>query len=347
MVDLAETILQDAGIDPGGSANQVFAAAELQALIPDALETLSRYCYYSTIETYQMESRTGTATSTSASHLVDATEAQFASTDVGKIVYNSTDRTWAQITAYTSTSDITLSKDIFISGEQYEIYNAGCRNKKQINISSISHLTLEPFVEYPIGYRRNYGLFGDILEIDINWVDDTKNTDAYKDALVYVRRPHFLSQLTDFAAAVNLEAGYAAGSTSIILDSLQSSGTIVAGQPVTFASTRGTYHVTADATISGNAATITIFPGLESAISDDCVVTLKNSTLTPHLEELLAQLLAGKAAMSKSRLSIGQNTFGKDNSAQMYDWGRAQESAAIISLKRLMKPVPYVEYSRG
>lgn len=43
IVDDVETRLQDAGIDPGGVANQVFAAAEIQALIPEALAFVSRY----------------------------------------------------------------------------------------------------------------------------------------------------------------------------------------------------------------------------------------------------------------------------------------------------------------
>ena len=38
-----ETLVQDAGVDPSGVANQVFATAELDALIPDALSRISQF----------------------------------------------------------------------------------------------------------------------------------------------------------------------------------------------------------------------------------------------------------------------------------------------------------------
>ncbi len=41
--DLVLQTLIDAGIDPGGSANEVFATAELDAFIPDAVTEVSRY----------------------------------------------------------------------------------------------------------------------------------------------------------------------------------------------------------------------------------------------------------------------------------------------------------------
>jgi len=67
---------------------------------------------------------TGSATETSAGHLVDTTNNQFTSTMVGKRIKNTTDTTYAYITAYNSTSDLTVSPDIFVSGEEYEIKNA-------------------------------------------------------------------------------------------------------------------------------------------------------------------------------------------------------------------------------
>ena len=66
--------------------------------------------------------RTGTASATSANHLVDTGANQFVSADVGRWVYNSTDKTYAQITAYNSVSDVTISADIMASGEGYRIY---------------------------------------------------------------------------------------------------------------------------------------------------------------------------------------------------------------------------------
>ena len=66
--------------------------------------------------------RSGVATALSASHLVDTTKNQFATSDVGKTVYNTTDKTTAVITEYTSPSDVTLDTDIMAKDEGYEIY---------------------------------------------------------------------------------------------------------------------------------------------------------------------------------------------------------------------------------
>lgn len=64
----------------------------------------------------------GSATSTSANHLVDAA-ATFV-TDavvVGDVVSNLTDQTYATVTAINSQTDLTLSADIMISGDTYHI----------------------------------------------------------------------------------------------------------------------------------------------------------------------------------------------------------------------------------
>jgi len=66
--------------------------------------------------------RSGVATATTADHLIDTTKNQFAASDVGKIIYNVTDKTTATITDYTSPSDVTLDADIMADGESYEIY---------------------------------------------------------------------------------------------------------------------------------------------------------------------------------------------------------------------------------
>ena len=68
--------------------------------------------------------RSGMATVTTADHLIDTVKNQFTAKDVGKIIYNSTDKTTATITAYTSPSDVTLDTDIMADGEDYEIYCA-------------------------------------------------------------------------------------------------------------------------------------------------------------------------------------------------------------------------------
>ena len=63
----------------------------------------------------------GSATATTANKLIDST-ANFNSGDhLNKTVYNSTDDTWAEITAIDSTTTVSLDNDIMASGESYEV----------------------------------------------------------------------------------------------------------------------------------------------------------------------------------------------------------------------------------
>lgn len=63
----------------------------------------------------------GTATSTSANKLVDSTANFNSAQHLNKTVYNSTDNTWAEITAIDSTTQVSLDQDIMVSGESYEL----------------------------------------------------------------------------------------------------------------------------------------------------------------------------------------------------------------------------------
>ena len=67
---------------------------------------------------------TGTATSYSASHLVDTSATfQTDNVQVGSIVENDTDSTYAYVTTINSETDLTLSSDIFDTGnEAYTVY---------------------------------------------------------------------------------------------------------------------------------------------------------------------------------------------------------------------------------
>ena len=127
------------------------------------------------------------------------------------------------------------------------------------------------------------------------------------DVHIYFRKRQFISQLTDLLGAVDLIAGYSAGDTSMVVDALQSSGTVKAGQLFTVAGTRGTYRATADVTITSNEATISFFPGLENDVDDNDVVTFKQSTLTPTLEPLFARYVAAKLAINKPGVIIPES----------------------------------------
>ena len=62
----------------------------------------------------------GTADDTEANTLHDA-DGGFAVTDVGKTVHNTTDDTYADVTAFVDSGQLTLNADIFISGENYDL----------------------------------------------------------------------------------------------------------------------------------------------------------------------------------------------------------------------------------
>uniref|UniRef100_A0A6M3KD42 Uncharacterized protein n=4 Tax=viral metagenome TaxID=1070528 RepID=A0A6M3KD42_9ZZZZ len=305
------TILQDTS----GVIYSTATDGEIELTIDDSLREIPRWAPYipSDPDVFQIETRNGTATSDSSGHLVDATNAQFLATDVDKVVFNTTDKTWGIITAWTSTSDVTLNKDLFPDGnEGYMILNKGCTEITQVNIEDIvSRYDVEDGdrIEYPIGTRRNIDdVEGDILTIgiDTSILPDTNTTGVNKDVHIYFRKYHFISQLTTLTGAVNLGAGYSAGDTSMVLDTLQTSGTIMTGQPFTIAGTRGVYTVTADATISTSAATIAFYPGLENDVANDVVVTFKQSTLPASLEPLFCKYVAAKVEMGKANLPVQQ-----------------------------------------
>lgn len=339
--DKIEQLLQDTG-------NATFSTAELDYYIGDAFRESARYAPHLVRVPFKIESRTGTATGTTASALVDATEAQFTSADVGKFVYNTTDKTWAQVTAYVSASQLTLSKDIMAAGEGYKIFNIGCASEFQINIGDVDDYLSIRAVEYPVGERRNWTVEGDILTILVDSVDDSDPADTDSEIIVEVtfNKRHKLSQLTDFAGAVNLEAGYAAGATSMILDALQTSGTIEAGQEFTIAGTRLTYTVTADATITTSAATISFFPGLDSAVLNNAVITFIQSTIPDALEGPLADYVAARAVLNKVPKYIGKSSMGDPVNDYLKTW-REKQSDAVRALNRLAKNVPYLVYPRS
>ena len=84
---------------------------------------------------------TGTATSTTTSKLVD-TAAIFTSAMIGFTVYNSTDNTWATITALDSPTSVSLSANIMASGEVYAIGDASKALTRICVSSGVSAYTL-------------------------------------------------------------------------------------------------------------------------------------------------------------------------------------------------------------
>ena len=129
-----------------GNAN--WTAAEVGIQLEDALRELSGYSPYVTMETYEFETRAGTDTTGTASHLTDTTETQFRATDTNKEVFNVTDRTRAYVIGYTSTSVLGLSADIMDADEEYILYNRDCWDRHQIYLGDIQDYVGRIMVSY-------------------------------------------------------------------------------------------------------------------------------------------------------------------------------------------------------
>ncbi len=334
LVNQVESFLDD-------TSNAIWSASRLDLLLDDALTEVSNYSPYIMRDIYQIESRTGSASSTSSNNLVDATNSQFLSGDVGKVVYNTDDKTWAVITSYSSATQVGLSKDIFTSGEDYEIYNKACWSKKQINIENSDDWLWIVSVEYPVGHKRNWKLHDQnkVLELDVIRVDDTANTDANKDVYVYFARQHKVNPNTDLEGDTN--AVVAVGATSMKVDGLTDADSYIYKDTLftveidaTVGETRQTYRVTADAAISSNAATISFFPSLECALSADDVVNFVGSTLTPEIERQVVQIVIGEAMMSEAVDRIDKvNIGGSAVSNKYYETGERTAEKARARLK--------------
>ena len=333
------TLLDDIQSDLGSNTTD-FTDAILTKKVDEGLDELSQYIPHIVKHTFQLESRTGKATSDTANALVDGTNAHFLSGDTSKVVYNVDDKTWAVVTAYVSTSQLTLSKDIFPDGdENYKMFNAGCKSNNQFNIEDMEsdYLWIHS-LEYPVGIEREVDfIFGDIVNVGIDFVPaDTSDDDTDKNVDVHFAKRQFVSQLTDFAGAVNNGSGYAAGSTSMAIDALQDgTPTIAVGQEFTVAGIRGVYRVTTAVAVASNAATITFFPGLESAAEDDDVITLVQSTLRAHQEELLIELVGANSLLSiPAAFTKGINVGSQRIWARFLEQGQRKKNAVIKRLEK-------------
>lgn len=316
IVDEIEQELQDTG-------NAFWTAAEIGIQLEDALREVAEYDKNELAIIYEFETRTGFDTAGTASKLTDTTETQFRSSDVDKVIFNRTERTFAIVTAFDSTSVLSLSKDIMNDTDAYTMYNRDCWNARQIYIGDIEdyigddHGVLR--VEFKIDEQprqyRNFTVEGNVLTVDYDLtIADSKSDDLASrtvEVRVFFAVRHQVSQLTDLAGAA--AGAESAGATTMDWDGLANSEVIAEDQEFTIASVRGTYRVTAGVTLSGSGATtgngLAFFPPVESAIADDAVITLKDSTLSRSLERIVVELAAARCAKSKAaRLLREANT---------------------------------------
>lgn len=341
------------------TADTYWADARIHNKIQAILKQMSERVPYWRTELLPLESRTGTATSTTSNALVDATESQFVSTDADKVIYNSTDRTWAIVTAYVSTSQLTLSKDIMASGESYMMFNRYVNNpvngQKQVDISQVddwlTQFSQSLVVEYHLGYQRNAKVFNANRTLEIAYdggIDDTDtgNTDAERNCLVYLPTIHRLPNLTDYEGTVNNAGGYAVGAVSMAVSGF--SGTEIIPQHALFsiASVRGIYRVTTSLTLSGGGGTLAFYPGLLDAAVNTDVITIVSSTLTNALEEILIKWTAGELLSDYAIKMLPLVPKGAKHTDYTQK-GELMIAQAKQDLRNLEIPDSYVRHSRS
>jgi hypothetical protein len=320
-----------------------YTDAKVTIALEDAFREISDYDQYEMMEVFEIESRTGKADEDKANALVDDANAQFLSTDVGKEIYNTDDRTWAVVTAFVDTGELTLSKDIFPDGdENYVMFNKGCRNNNQINIEDVTdfidppeHGVARGYVEHPIGNRRNFTIEGNILTVDVEKVDDSADSDADVEVYVWFKKKHRVSQLADLAGTVN--GTPAAGDTTFTIAAVGSGSDVIAENTLfTVANVRGTYRMKYDLTLSSGGGAIVFWPGLQSAPANGAIVAFVGSTLNTKLERLTVELASARMGMI-----IQANSIPKGG-APVYGRYETQLAIALRELERLKnqkKPV--------
>ena len=303
-----------------------YDATETGYAIENEIKRLSRYAPVLIDVIFPVESRTGADTAGTASKLTDTTKSQFLSTDPTneKVVHNIDDDTWAVITGYTSTSVLSISKDIMASGESYEIYNKRCRNEKQIYIGDMPFYLGIESVEYTIGTERYFKISRDIIELDVDDSiildsDSTLTTLNQVDVLVKFALPQVLCQLTDLLGAVH--TGASALATSMQVKSFTDAQVVEVGEMFNIAGHRTTYMVTTELTLANQATTgssLSFYPGLEAAATADDVITFIKSTLQPNYEDLLERMVVSRAVQSNSINYINATNLGGPKTMQDY-----------------------------
>ena len=334
-------MLQDTG-------KAIYDSTELGFWFEEGLKEFASYIPHIVDVVFQIESRTGVDTTGTASSLTDATESQFLSTDPTdeKVIYNTTDRTYAVVEGFTSTSVLTLSADIMDANEGYRMYNKRCTNEKQIYIGDLTDYLWIDSVEYPIGMKRNWRVYDEVLEIDVLRVDDsdtTKTNLPNVDVLVRFALPHVLSQLTDWDG--ELTANASKGDTTIAIDGMGAAEIIEEGEEFHLENHRTLYIVTADVTMSSGAGNVNFYPPLEADATDNDDINFRKSTLQPQHEEIFCQLVAARAVLSDSIRHINAIPKGGPRTWLNYqDWGERKLGEVLSKLRRNTTPMTKKRY---
>lgn len=327
-------------------------ATELGYLVEDELKRLSQKDPHIIDVIYQIESRTGGDTAGTTDKLTDTSNNQFLATDatLEKVIHNIRDDTWTVVSGYTSASVLSIGADIMASGEDYEMYNKRCRNKRQIYIGDMPPYLHIESVEYPVGTERNFiQISKDIIELDVaDFVIEDSDTTLSPlnnvDVLVKFALPHVLTQLTDLAGACT--AIEPADETTLAVKELGTTEVIEIGDELHIAGHMSLYIVTTGVTLSSGAGDIVVHPGMEAATAVDDVVTFTKSTLQPIHEDLLERMVSSRAVQSdmikysRSGAPIMRNYQAWINNNPLLDPVRIDRELEALSNPRMAKVLP-------
>lgn len=350
-------ILQDTGI-------AIYDSDETNVLIEEGLKEFSTYIPHIVGVVFQIESRTGTDVTGTDDKLTDAVKDQFLATDDEneKVIHNTTDNTWAVVTGEDEPDVLTLSDDIMDANENYRIYHRRCRNAKQIYLGSYGDYKWNPAdylwvdsVEYPIGTKRNWKVYGDVLEIDVDSVADSNlnvTTLPNIDVLVRFAKPHRLLQLTaktglvEVMGAVYHASGagnsYLAGGVAMPVNGFTDGQICEVGDEFYIANHRNLYTCTQQitwASQAGAGSVLHYYPPLEADAPHGDYITFVKSTLQPQHEKMLIELIVAKALISKGIDSIGEvNVGGMNTWRNFQDAGERRLGIVLSELRRMTPP---------
>lgn len=217
-----------------------------------------------------------------------------------------------------------------------------------LSLGKINNLMDIVELEYPIDEDprsfHNFERRGMELSISVD-VIPTAGESVY----LYITKPHVIMAATDLVGAVNLIAGYAAGTTTIAIDAMGASDVLEEDSVFTIAGLAGSYRLTAATTLVTNAGDITFSPGLAAAVLDNAVITFYPSTLfDPRIESAFIDMAAGQLAINHARSHIGAITIGAATTpAMLMNWGQAKLNDVKARLSNIIVPPNYEVLARG
>ena len=127
---------------------QPTANVNSQYNLPADYYLINKLFYYPTLKV------SGTTTGVNGYELIDATQTFTTSVAVGDIITNTTDNTFAYITAITNNTTLVISENIMANAEAYNIYNQyNITEVERVNQNKIFYLTSSnltyPTTQYP------------------------------------------------------------------------------------------------------------------------------------------------------------------------------------------------------